>query len=89
VYLISFPDFNPLSKKYLPDNGIANKELPRLLRCHAFEDFGNQDWHSVFATPLDGNPEALKPKIYKNKFGQVKIGYGSVYQLKMTPEFII
>jgi hypothetical protein len=58
----SFPDFNPLSQKSLPDYCIANKELPRLLGCHSFKDFGNQDWHSVFAAPLDGNPETLKQK---------------------------
>jgi hypothetical protein len=56
----SFPDFNPLSQKSLPDYCVTNKELSGLLGCHAFEDFGNQDRHSVFATPLDRNPETLK-----------------------------
>ena len=43
----------------VPDDGVADKELPGLLGRHPLEDLGDEDGHPVFSPALDRDPEAL------------------------------
>ena len=43
----------------VPDDGVADKELPGLLGRHPLEDLGDEDGHPVFSPALDRDAEAL------------------------------